>query len=95
MKKYIKIFIAIVLILMLITIVLKVCNTIKESKETSKTYALSDYGVSLTVPKGFSKIQALNNSQVLYLKDDDGLIINVTELKGDFWKSRRCGFHHG
>ncbi len=78
-----------IIILMIIYIVLKIGFSLLESRKTDKTIALSDYGVSITVPYTFSKISGLNSSHVLYLKDEDGIYISVTELKGDFWESRR------
>ncbi len=85
MNKYIKIAIVIVVIALIIGATFVILNSNKEEI----TYQLSDYGVSIKVPKTFKKAATLNSSHILQLQDEDGLIVSVTELKGDFWSSRR------
>ena len=85
MKKYMKIAIVIISIALIIVATF----VIFRSNKTEKEYHLSDYGVTIKVPKSFKKASTLNSSHILQLKDDEGLIISVTELKGDFWSSRR------
>ena len=84
-KKIITMFV----IFAIMAITIGICSYVVEAKKANKEYTLSDYGVSLLIPKEFKQIDKVNNSQVLYLKNEEGIIISATELKGNFWSSRR------
>ncbi len=78
----IKISLVIVLLLIIVFVVYMVNN-----KEMPKTYSLGDYGVEITVPREFVKLDPQNSAQILNLQDEKGITISVMELKGDFWTS--------
>ena len=84
MKNQIKIIIGIIIVLLIIAIALKIIIMLKSSND----YALGNYGVTITVPKEYTRYKTTNDSQLLMLKDDSkGLTISATQLRGDFWSS--------